>query len=289
MRLRGEGAEWLERHAGMTGETLHADLRVEHAIRCAGGAEDLVVVGATESDVADDLRGHVELTEDLAFRAEHGDAALLRLGPVEVSNPQVARCIERAAIAAAAAEVVEYFRRAERRGVIRGQREAEDLLRLRLDEIQEAAGRVHFEAVGKREAAGDARDLAGRVQAVDVPDGLGERGAFGVGPIDVAARIDGDVVEAPQRLALELVREDGHDAVRGEGEDRLVLIVHDEDLAVAAQVGAGGIDVEPGKDLAARVHFQKRAGAEIDFAIEPRRAFGVAGGFRVMRPLGTGE
>ena len=63
---------------------------------------------------------------------------------------------------------------------------------------------------------------AGR-EAVDVANGFGERGAFGVGPVDVAARVHGHVVEAAQGLALELVGQHGDDAVGGEGEDGLVL------------------------------------------------------------------
>src|SRR5262245_58987455 len=97
----------------MSGEALHADLRVKDAGRIARRAEDLVALGAAERDVADDLRRHLDVAQDavvplaILVGGEDGDPPLHRLLAMEVGDPEVAYRVERAAVAAAAAEVIE--------------------------------------------------------------------------------------------------------------------------------------------------------------------------------------
>ena len=64
-----------------------------------------------EGEVAHDLRRDIDPAEQFPLRAEDGEAALLRLGPLAIGHPEIARGIERASIASAAAEIVENLRR----------------------------------------------------------------------------------------------------------------------------------------------------------------------------------
>src|SRR4051812_32265145 len=97
----------------MPGEALDADLGAEDAGRVAGRAEDFVVVGTAEGDVADHLRRDRQIRQYLARGTEDGDPALARLRAVEVGHPEIPRRVEGAAVATGAAQFVEHFGLAE--------------------------------------------------------------------------------------------------------------------------------------------------------------------------------
>src|SRR5438045_4042620 len=73
--------------------------------------------------------------------SEHRVSAAAHVVAVEVRSPQVAGGVERAAVAAAAPQVVEHFGRAERL-VVGGERVAQNLLRLRFDHVQKLPLRI---------------------------------------------------------------------------------------------------------------------------------------------------
>src|SRR4051794_39263353 len=102
--------------------------------------------------------------ERLAGRAEHGDAALLRLRTMKVGDPEIALGVERTTIAATASQVMEDFCLAEHL-ILFGQTITQDLLALRFDHVEELAPWIDVEPVGKRQSLGHLCDRTIRLDA----------------------------------------------------------------------------------------------------------------------------
>src|SRR5262249_12825024 len=112
MGPQGHGVE--ETHDGhrlarVPGKAPDAHPRMEDARWISCGANDLIMIGTAESEVADYLRRDRQVGQRLALGAENRDASLAGFRTMEVGDPQVSGRIERAAIAAGAAQVKEDF------------------------------------------------------------------------------------------------------------------------------------------------------------------------------------
>ena len=251
----------------MPGKSLYAYGGVQDAIGFPTGTENFVVGEPAEGHVGEGMDRCIESAEQFPRGGDHSYSSMLRLGSVGIGHPEITLGVEGATVATIPPEVVNRLGFAAK--TIALQCIAKNFLCEGLHHVEKFSRGIDVQTVGESQARDELVYATIWPKPENMPFGVLKGRAHGVGPVEVAPKIESEVVETAQRLVLETVGKNIEFSFWGTPKDSLVFVVADEKQTISTRRRSRRTDVCATRNSTFRIHPQQTVTAEKEISIQP--------------------